>query len=99
MPGVLQEWYQVAGIILALPTSVALVWGIVRVVRHLGLVHEAIIGRIKGPANDAIPSMIERFESINEHLSAQDGRLDRIESHLETDTDHPLKPLRSVNGK
>jgi hypothetical protein len=66
--GHLLAWYEIAGIIIAVPASAAIVWGVFKVVRHLAIVHEVIIGRPKTRFSDGIPSMVERFDEVNLEL-------------------------------
>jgi hypothetical protein len=66
--GSLIKWYEVAGIILALPVVGAIVWAIVKVTTHLLRVHEVIIGRPATAYSEKIPSMVERFATVNDAL-------------------------------
>jgi hypothetical protein len=43
-------------------------------------IHEAVVGKEATPTSDKIPSIIERFHAVDEHLVRQDGRLVTIES-------------------
>ena len=61
--GGLDNWYEIAGIIIALPVALALIWGIIKIVRHFDLVHEVIVGRPATPMSEKIPSVIERFQT------------------------------------
>ena len=78
----LTEWYQAAGIIIALPVAGACVWGVIRAVRHFGTVHEAIVGRAAGPANEHIPSLIERFHAIDQRFDGVDAHLARQDEQI-----------------
>jgi hypothetical protein len=80
----LSFWYLIAGFILAVPVVVAIIWGVVRVVSHLGRVHEVIIGREETPWSPGIPSMIERFE-------AQDLQIAVIEAEFRTNGGSTVK--------
>jgi hypothetical protein len=103
----LAEWYEVAGIVIAVPVALAIVWAIVRAVGHLTRVHEAIIGRPETSFSEAIPSMIERFHSIDDrfatvdlHLSDQDASILVIEAEFTTNggstVKDDLKKLQSM---
>jgi len=81
--GPLYTWYEIAGILLALPVAATVVWAIVKVVNHLHLVHEAIVGRPATAASEKIPSMIERFQGVNEHLTSVDRHLKQQDHQLE----------------
>ena len=76
------DWGVVAGLVIASPVVVALVWAILRAGRHLGLVHEAIAGREATAVSDEIPSMIKRFQTVNQHLADQDSSLKVIKKEL-----------------
>ena len=84
-------WYELAGIIVSLPVAFAIIWGVIRTVRHLSLVHEAIIGRPATAASDPIPSMIDRFHSVDEHLSKQDDKIEAIEGEFRTNGGSSVK--------
>src|SRR5665213_1966190 len=78
---VLQYWYEIATVVIAVPAAIALVKIILNYGRHLNLVHEAIVGRPEVPGLvDPIPSMIDRFHKVDAHLTSQDVRLEVIES-------------------
>jgi len=98
MTATLEQWYQLSGVVLGIPVAAAVIWGVVRLVQHLALVHEAIIGREATAVSDPIPSMIERFRSvddwlttIDQHLTEQDDRLDAVEAEFRTNGGKTLK--------
>lgn len=74
--------YQIAAIAVAVPSISATVWAVLKFGRRMGTVHEAIIGRPETAINDKIPSMIERFRSVNEHLERQDIHTAQIDAKL-----------------
>ena len=80
--GPLYAWYEIAGIVLAIPVAIAIVWGILRTVSHLSLVHEAIAGREATAVSEKVPSMIDRFQDVNAHLAKQDRDLAAIKAEL-----------------
>ena len=88
----LSQWYQVAGIVIAIPVVAVTVAYVHRSLSHMRTVHEAILGRPEGPANDAIPGIIQRFHDIEDHLNRQDARLSDIEGYLGEDRSIPFKP-------
>ncbi len=82
----LYEW---GGVTILIGFLGRLAWGLFKALRHVTHVHEAIIGRPASPGVEAIPSMIQRFEAVddqfsavNQHLGQQDKRIDRIDSEL-----------------
>jgi hypothetical protein len=80
--GALQHWYEIAGIILAIPVALGLAWAIFRGIGHVQRVHEAIIGRPATSVSDEVPSIIERFHRVDAHLARQDATLSKQDSRL-----------------
>ena len=94
----LDEWYKIAGIIIAVPVALAFVWGIVRLVSHMMLIHEAIIGRPESDWSDGVPSMVQRFSSQDDLLAQLragqveiDARLIVVEAEFATNGGSSVK--------
>jgi hypothetical protein len=78
----LQHWYEIAGIILAVPVALGVAWAIFRGIGHVQRVHEAIIGRPATSVSDEVPSIIERFHGVDDHLARQDATLAKQDYRL-----------------
>src|ERR1039458_1395350 len=68
--GWLAHWYEIAGIIVALPIVAVCVWRILTFFTHVQGVHEAIVGKPATADSEAVPSMIARFKAIDEGVAA-----------------------------
>lgn len=78
----LPEWADIAAIVLAFPVVVGIVWWLVRVAGRVHLIHQAIMGRPKTGATEAIPSIIERFERVDKRMDAFAVDLTSIRSQV-----------------
>jgi hypothetical protein len=84
--------------IVAVPAAAAIIWAIHRVVTHLLLVHEVIIGREATSYSEALPSMVERFHKVDDrftdvqmHLRKQDKTTDTLVHELSMNGGGTLK--------
>jgi hypothetical protein len=71
----LQVFYEAGGGLAGFAVLGAFVVFMWRVARRLHLVHEVIVGRPQSQGVEAVPSMVERFGSVNDHLKTQDKTL------------------------
>ena len=85
---IISNGYQIAGIVIAVPVVLTCVWGIRRMVNHMHLVHEAIVGREATTFSAGIPSMQERFVAIEEHLTCLNEHLREQDEHLHQQDNH-----------
>jgi len=76
--------YELGGVTILIGAIVAAIRALYKMVRHMGLVHEAIVGRTAEPGVDAIPSMIDRFHTVDAHLTTQDDHLITQDDRLAT---------------
>lgn len=91
--GGLADWYEIAGIVIAVPVALAVVWALIRAIGHLKGVHEAIIGKPATPYSDAVPGIIDRFHVVDDHLKTIDLHLVEQDAVLTT-----LKNEVTFNG-
>lgn len=95
--------YELGGVTILIGFFARIGWGVWKSLRHIGHVHEAIIGRPASPGVEAIPSMIQRFNAVsdefsavNQHLGQQDQRINRMDSELRPNGGSSL--VDKVNG-
>lgn len=95
---ILTTTYYVSGIILGIPSAIGLFVAFRRWLTNRRLVREAIVGRKATSFSPGLPSMQERFVSLeqsvgtvkshlteqDEHLTNQDQRLRKIEAEFRT---------------
>jgi hypothetical protein len=95
----LLEAGELATVIIALPVAVGLAWAIFKGIGHVQRVHEAIIGRPATAMSDPVPSMIERFRLVDNHLSTQDDRLQAIEKEYHPNGGMSMRDSANRNEK
>lgn len=88
----LYAWYEIAGIILAVPVAGTIIWAVIKSTSHIVEFHQAIVGRPEG-VGPRIPSMQERFSKIEEHLTEVDDHLNLQDQQI-----HDINSQFSMNG-
>lgn len=87
------NWAEVAAIgtlVVALPVLAAVAVIAFKVYRRVHVVHEAVVGRPEARGREAIPSMIQRFDAVDQRQEAQarttrkiNARLLKVEAELQ----------------
>ena len=63
-------------------------------------IHEVVLGRPAMQGVPAVPSMVERFDAMGDHLSKQDDKMDTIEHEVTLNNGGSLKDdVRRINKK
>jgi hypothetical protein len=89
--GLLAHWYEIAGIIVAVPIVAVIVWKLLAFFGHVQGVHESIVGKPATTYSEAIPSIIERFK-ITDAGVTDAKEMARAAAELAADTILELHP-------